>query len=71
MGDREEDSGIVGQQRLLRAEVLHPRAENRPGGRRFAERANVRRAQWALPHEEFVANPPGAVIMQRAFVGVR
>ena len=70
-GGSEEDSGIVGQQRLLRGEVLHPRAENRPSRSGLAERAKVRWAQRSLPHEGLVANPPGAEPMQRAFVGIR
>ena len=54
----EEDPWAVGEQRLLRPEVLHARAEDRPVGRVVAERLEVRAAQRALPHEQLVLDPP-------------
>src|SRR5947209_11364248 len=43
--DREEDLGIVRDQRLLRDQVLHARAEDRPVRRRRSERREVALAQ--------------------------
>src|SRR5205814_1686555 len=56
---------IVGQQRLLGAEVGYPDPEDRPVRRRVAERVEVAAPQRPLPDEELVPDPP----LQQALAG--
>src|SRR3954451_4441389 len=61
MRRREEDLGVVGDQGFLGNQVLHAGPEDRPGGRRGAQRLQVTAAEWPLPDEQLAADLPGAI----------
>src|SRR5581483_1104234 len=66
----EVDLGVVGDQRLLRTEVLDPHPRDRAVRSRVAQCAQVRLAQGTLPHERLVAHPPGVVAPLRPLAGL-
>src|ERR1044072_2013665 len=68
---REEDGGVVGEQRLLRPEMLDPNAQD--GARRgtLAERRGGRVAQRALPDEALPLHPPGRMPPRRPLARLR
>ncbi len=54
----EEDAWILREQRLLRAEVLHVRPQDRAGMDVARERLDLLGSQRALPHEQLVLDEP-------------
>ena len=66
----EEHAGPVGEQRLLRADVLDPRAQDRSVRSVVAERLDFLRAQRTLPHEQFVVYAPLTTAARDAFIGL-
>ncbi len=58
VGGGEVDGGIVGEQRLLRAEVLDSGSEDVAGRCVVTKGAKIRGAKRALPDEQLVADSP-------------
>ena len=70
MGGREENGWLIGEERLLGAEVLNSRAEDRTGRRLSAKRAEVCSAKRALPDECSVPYEPRRKAARHSFAGL-
>src|SRR3954447_13743516 len=69
VGRGEEDTGVVGEQCFLGAQMLDPRAENRSARRVLAESEEVFLAERTLPDEQLVPNAPGEPAPARRVLG--
>src|SRR5664280_2803597 len=67
----EEDPRVIGDQRLLDADVRYMGSEDRPDGRRLAESGEVCSPKRPFPDEPSILDPPARDTTRRLFVRLR
>ena len=70
VGRGEEHCRVLGQQGLLRHEVLHAGAQDGPVGHAGAESLDFPPAKRSLPHEQLVLHPPLAQLAREPLAGL-
>ena len=68
---REEDVWVISEQRLLGAQVLYARTEDRAGRRVVAQGAEIRGPERTLPDKSLVADTPKGKAARRSFAALR